>query len=329
MPLAQYMMSCNAHYYGSRDPLGIDGDFTTAPEISQMFGELIGLWAADVALRAERTDFAWVELGPGRGTLSRDALAAMTEFGLDPLVHLVEASPVLAVEQGQLLPGAIGHATIDTLPNDRPLIVLANEFFDALPIRQLVQTAEGWRQVVVGLDHTNLVPQIGRDPMDEAVPADFKNAPKGRIYECSPASTAIVAELSARIATQGGAILVVDYGYEGPALGDTFQAVKGHKHVDPFANPGSQDLTAHVDFAALADAGSRGGVAVYGPVGQGAFLERLGIGARANSLMAQNPDRSEEVAIAQSRLTAPEQMGTLFKVMALMAPSWPVPEGFQ
>ncbi|WBO24705.1 SAM-dependent methyltransferase [Sphingomonas abietis] len=325
------MALANGHYYAHRDPLGVEGDFTTAPEISQMFGELIGLWAADLWARAGSPDAAWVELGPGRGTLSADARRAMARAGFAPPLHLVETSPLLRDKQAQAVPGAIHHDSIDTLPTDRPLIVVANEFFDALPIRQLVLTADGWRERMVDVDGDGdggrLVPAVGEQRFDGVVPADIGGA-AGDVIETAPAATAILRDLAARIVAQGGALLAIDYGYEGPATGDTLQAIRRHRFADPFAAPGEQDLTAHVDFAALAEAARAEGAAVHPIATQGALLEALGIGARATTLARAAPDRQADIEAAWRRLCAPDAMGTLFKALALTAPDWPAPAGF-
>ncbi|QJQ33639.1 class I SAM-dependent methyltransferase [Sphingomonas lacunae] len=322
------MAYANAHYYATRDPLGADGDFITAPEISQMFGELIGLWCADLWMRAGQPDAAWVELGPGRGTLASDALRSMRRFGLDPAVHLVETSPVLRDQQAARVPAAVFHDDVSSLPADRPLIIVANEFFDALPIRQLVRSREGWRERVVTMDGGRFVPAIGQQPMDAAVPSLLRMQPPGTILESCPAGSAIMADLAGTLARQGGALLVIDYGYPATAPGDTLQAVKGHNHVDPFADLGEVDLTAHVDFGALAAVARGVGLRVSGPVGQGPFLRALGLDQRANALMAGQPDRRDAIASQRDRLAEDEQMGQLFKVMAAAAPGWPVPEGF-
>ena len=324
IPLAQYMALCNAHYYATRDPLGTAGDFTTAPEISQMFGELIGLWAADLALRAGASDAAWVELGPGRGTLSADALRAMGKAGFAPSVHFVETSPVLREMQDRAVPGAAFHDGIDSLPADRPLIVIANEFFDALPIRQLVRTESGWRERMVDVEGDRLVASMGDQRFDTVVPEGLD----GDVIETSPAAAAILRDLAARIVAQGGALLAIDYGYEGPAAGDTLQAIHRHRFADPFEAAGEQDLTAHVDFAALADAARAEGATVHPVVAQGELLGALGIAARAGALARAAPDRRSEIEAAWRRLCAPDAMGTLFKALALTAPGWPIPSGF-
>ena len=324
IPLAQYMALCNAHYYATRDPLGAAGDFVTAPEISQMFGELIGLWAADLAGRANARDAAWVELGPGRGTLSADGVRAMGKAGFAPPLHFVETSPVLREMQARAVPGAVHHDSIDTLPADRPLIVIANEFFDALPIRQIVRTADGWRERMVDVDGDRLVAGVGEQRFDAVVPEGLD----GDVIETAPAVSAILRDLAARIVAQGGALLAVDYGYEGPAAGDTLQAVRRHRFADPFEAPGEQDLTAHVDFSALAEAARAEGVTAYPLVTQGALLGALGIAARAGALARAAPGRQSEIETAWRRLCAPDQMGSLFKALALTAPGWPIPSGF-
>ncbi len=324
--LAQFMAAANQHYYATRDPLGAGGDFTTSPEISQMFGELIGLWAADLWSRAGRPEAAWVELGPGRGTLSADALRAMAKAGFTPPVHLVETSPVLRAAQAERVPHATWHDAIDTLPSDRPLIVIANEFFDALPIRQLVRGGAGWFERLVACQDTLFLPIAGKQVPDSVIPETLRAAAAGSVIETSPASVAILRGLAQRIVTQGGALLAIDYGYDGPAIGDTLQAVRGHAFANPYDMPGEQDLTAHVDFGTLAAAALVERAQVAGPVGQGAFLTALGIDARAATLAKAAPDRAEQIAVDKTRLT--QDMGTLFQVLAVTAPDWPNPEGF-
>ena len=321
------MAAANAAYYGSRDPLGASGDFITAPEISQMFGELIGLWFADLALRADVGErVAYVELGPGRGTLAADALRAMAKAGLTPPVHFVETSPVLRAAQREAAPHASWHADLESLPADRPLIVIANEFFDALPIHQYERTPRGWRERMVAGEPPRLMP--GEADCAEAIPIQLADAPLGAIVERNRAGEAALATLSARIAAQGGALLILDYGYEGPATGDTLQAMKDHHYADPLAEPGTRDLTAHVDFAMLAAIARAGGLRPSPCVGQGAFLSALGIDARAAALVRANPARADEVAQARDRLVAPEAMGRLFKALAARHADWPQPAGF-
>lgn len=322
------MAVANGHYYATRDPLGRDGDFITAPEVSQMFGELIGLCLADLWLRSGAGEPAYVELGPGRGTLAADALRAMKAAALAPPVHLVETSPVLRAAQAERLAGATHHDDVATLPGDRPLLIVANEFFDALPVRQLVRDATGWRERMVGLADGRLAPVAGGQRFDGVLPAFADAAGPGDTIETSPASVAVMADLAARLCAQGGALIAIDYGYADPGLGDTLQAVRGHRAADPFADPGEQDLTAHVDFAALAEAARREGAAVHGPVTQGVLLEALGIAARSDALVRRVPDRAGEIVAARERLTGAHAMGTLFKAIAVTAPGWPAPGGF-
>ena len=302
-----FMAACNAHYYATRDPLGAAGDFTTAPEISQMFGELAGAALADCWRRAGApVDAAYAELGPGRGTLAADALKVLRQAGFDGPVHLVETSATLRQAQGQRVPGAHWHERIEKLP-PVPLLLVANEFFDALPVRQWIGGAE--RRV--GLD-------------GEAFAFDRD----GAIHEDSPAREAAALALARHLAEHGGLAMVIDYGHARSAPGDTLQAVKGHRFADPLADPGEQDLTAHVDFEALARAVCGFDLLVSGPVSQGGWLKRLGIGQRGQSLIASNPDKRHDVAEAIDRLCGPDEMGELFKVMAIRSAGWPEPAGF-
>ncbi|MBA4088039.1 MAG: methyltransferase [Novosphingobium sp.] len=327
--VAHYMAESNARYYSSRDPFGTAGDFITAPEISQMFGELIGLWMADMWIRAGRPEpIHYVELGPGRGTLARDALGAARRYGLTPRVHFVETSTALKALQLELHPTAFWHADLSTLPSDGPLLIVGNEFLDALPVRQMVRTPAGWRERMVGLAEGRLVPVAGSAPMDAAVPQGRQDAPEGTIIETSPASAAVVYEVAGRLAGQGGAALFIDYGHAEPRFGSSLQAVRAHRKVDVFSNPGDADLTAHVDFAALAPIALSRGVQWLGTVEQGRWLRALGIDARAEALAAYAPTHAEAIHAARERLTGEGQMGVLFKVMGLAGPHWPQGAGF-
>ena len=332
--LAQFMAESNARYYDSRDPLGSAGDFITAPEVSQMFGELIGLWLADLWDRAGRpADVHYVELGPGRGTLARDALGAARRFGLTPHVHFVEASGALGAIQRGLFPDATWHGDLSSLPDDAPLLIVANEFLDALPVRQLVRTTQGWRERMVGLDGDRLVPIAGPRPMDAAIPPDFasqaiSNAGGGAIVETCPAAAAVVGEIGRRLAAQGGAALIIDYGRTEPATGSSLQALRAHEKVDPFAFPGEADLTAHVDFSVLPAIAQAAGARWMGTVEQGALLIALGLGARTEALCRAALAQAAAIRAAAHRLAAPDAMGALFKAMALGAPDWPTGAGF-
>ena len=325
MSIAQFMGAANAHYYATRDPLGRAGDFVTAPEISQMFGELIGLWAADLWDRAGRPDVAWVELGPGRGTLTADAVRAMAKAGLTPPVHFVETSPVLTAAQREAVPDATWHRDATTLPTDIALIVVANEFFDALPIRQLVKRDQ-WHERLVACQDTLFLPIAGKPVPDAIIPAPFRDAPVGSILEASPDAVQMMRAIATRIVAQGGAMLAVDYGYEGPATGDTLQAVRGHGFANPFDAPGDNDLTAHVDFTTLAAAAQGAGATLWGPVTQRDLLGALGIDGRTTALARAAPTRADALLADRNRLM--DDMGTLFRALGVTAPGWPAPAGF-
>ena len=301
------MEACNGYYYATRDPLGAAGDFTTAPEISQMFGELVGAALADCWKRAgSPAEAVYVELGPGRGTLAADALRVLRSAGFAGEVSLVETSPILREIQECAVPDARWHDSIADLP-DRPLLIAANEFLDALPVRQHVAGIERRVQMAGG----GLA--FDRD---------------GEIVETSPARDDAIAALSGKIVANGGAALIVDYGHERSAAGDTLQAVRGHRFAPVLDRPGEQDLTAHVDFEAVAKSARGAGAAVTPVVTQGEWLNRLGIGERAAVLATKHHDRANELAAAVQRLTGRDEMGALFKVIAIHAPGWPGPAGF-
>ena len=324
--VADYMARANAHYYAMRDPLGAAGDFITAPEISQMFGELVGAWLADLWQRSGAPGGCrYVELGPGRGTLAADALRAMRAAGLEPPVDLVETSRALRTLQAERLPQARWHDTVDSLPDTGPLLIVANEFFDALPIRQFVTTGSGWTERMVTHAEGGFLPLPGGRIDDSPIPEPFLLAPASTIFEASPAGAAVVAALSTRIAAQGGVLLIVDYGHANSATGDTLQAVRSHRYADPWTEPGEADLTAHVDFEALARASP---LRRFGPVEQGAWLRAIGIDLRADALARAAPDRASDIAAARDRLVESDQMGLLFKVIALAASGWADPAGF-
>ena len=310
------MARANAAYYAARDPFA---DFTTAPEISQGFGEVLGAWAALVwqGMGAPpRVSLA--ELGPGRGTLMADALraaAALPPFRAALSVHLVETSPRLREVQRARLPHAIWHDSAATLP-DGPLIVLANEFLDALPIRQFVRRGAGWAERVVA--GGRFVEQPADDP--------GRPAGDGEVVEVNEAAVALVAALAAR---KHAAALFIDYGPADSTPGDSLQALRGGFPADPLADPGSADLTAHVDFAALATAARTAGGVVHGPVPQGVFLARLGLHARIGRLArGADADTARRLMQGLHRLTDPHAMGRLFKVLAVCDPALPPPPGF-
>jgi NADH dehydrogenase [ubiquinone] 1 alpha subcomplex assembly factor 7 len=334
--LMHYMGESNARYYASRDPLGAPvpgnngGDFVTAPEISQMFGEMIGLWLADVWTRAgspARTHY--VELGPGRGTLARDVLRAAEKFGLVPTVHFIEGSPTLRALQGDAVPEARWHDDLSTVHTDGPILLVANEFLDALPVRQLVMTEAGWRERMVGMEGDAFVPIAGRQAMDAAVPEARRTAPVGTIIETCPGAATALYEVAGRLAKQQGTALFIDYGHADPRDGSTLQAVRAHEKVDPFAAPGEADLTAHVDFAIAALIAQSCGARWLGTVAQGDWLRAVGIEQRARALGQGSPDQVGAIDAALHRLTDDAEMGSLFKVMGLAGPDWPSGAGFE
>lgn len=327
--LGDYMAIANHHYYASKDPLGEEGDFVTAPEISQMFGEIVGIWLADLWLRKGSPSHChYIELGPGRGTLASDALRSMAKFGCHPTVHFVETSPVLKAKQAELHPDAIWHDNIANLPDDGPLLIVANEFFDALPIEQFVSTANGWRRHMVARDRSKFVAVPSEETVEERIGSTTSGFPEGTILERSPVSVEMTGSLSNGIAKQGGTLLIIDYGYARPGTGSTLQAVKDHMPLSPFDSPGTSDLTAHVDFHTLANIARTRMLAVHGPAEQGQWLKSLGIDQRAEALMAAAPKEADAIRSAHQRLTHAEEMGCLFRVMAVNAIDWPEPEGF-
>jgi NADH dehydrogenase [ubiquinone] 1 alpha subcomplex assembly factor 7 len=341
MPISEYMRTCLTHpkygYYATRDPLGTLGDFTTAPEVSQMFGELIGAWAAAVWQQmGSPLRISLVELGPGRGTLMADALRAaraLPAFSAALAVHLIETSEVLAAKQREILGSGVPvtwHRDVREIPAG-PAIFLANEFFDALPVHHAVRGEQGWHERVVALDNDDrlafAVNPVATMNFDATLPDAIRGAPVGAI--CEWRSTGYMLEIIRHLKDHGGAALVIDYGYTQTQVGETLQGVRRHAHADPLADPGEVDLTAHVDFDALAHAGRAAGMGVNGPLSQGEFLRRLGIAQRAARLKANaTPEQCLDIDSALARLTAPDQMGELFKVLALTDPKLGTLPGF-
>ncbi|MGC9954069.1 MAG: SAM-dependent methyltransferase [Rhizomicrobium sp.] len=340
LSIAQFMTIClhdpAGGTYGARDPIG--RDFATAPEISQAFGELCGLWVVQAWHDQGRPDRPrLVELGPGRGTLMADALRAIgtaaPEFLDEADIVLVETSPVLQAMQKEKLKTSAAdiswRARFDESLADRPLFLLANEFFDCLPVRQFVKTARGWCERMVTVQGGALAFALAPQPTNPAlIPPGRAAAPDGGVYEVAPSALALVEEIARVVAAQGGAALIVDYGYDELGFGETLQAVAGHKFADVLAEPGESDLSAHVDFLALAQAARAGGAAAYGPVSQCNFLADLGLGPRAERLIVANPKEARAIAAAIDRLVNPQEMGTLFKALALAPKTAPPPPGF-
>ncbi|WP_417317415.1 class I SAM-dependent methyltransferase [Emcibacter sp.] len=347
IPLSLYMAEALGNpehgYYMKQDPFGASGDFITAPEVSQMFGEMIGLWMAQNWLNMgspSRVHLA--ELGPGRGTLMADILRAMKIVpGLqDALtVHLVETSPTLrGVQTEKLAPFTepLWHDRLsEILETDRdgPLFLVANEFFDALPIRQFQKGDKGWHERLVGLDTsgTDLRFVLSPEPVmtPDLVPDALIRAEPGAISEICSAAENIVRDLAEHLKDHGGVALFIDYGHDHHSTGDTFQALEKHEYVNVFEKPGDADLTAHVNFQRLKECAESIGSRVLGPVTQGDFLTAVGIEQRARSLLLKADEKQKaDVMSALKRLISPEEMGSLFKVMALIDPGIPQPTGF-
>jgi SAM-dependent MidA family methyltransferase len=346
MPVWQFMAWCLTDpehgYYMTRDPFGSSGDFVTAPEISQVFGELIGLWAAAVWHQiGEPENVRLVELGPGRGTMMADALRATRvapDFRKAVVVHLVEISPRLQDMQRQTLTGldvpVMWHRTFEEVPAG-PLIILANEFLDAIPVHQAVKQLNGWYERVVEIDHDGrLAFTVAAEPIphfETLLPTQVREAPIGAIHEWRP--DILPFELARRVRREGGAGLIIDYGHTVTAAGETLQAMGGHSYAELLSKPGEVDLTAHVDFEKLGRALQSLGVSVHGPVEQARFLHRIGIEQRAAALKAaaNSSGKTDEIDAAVARLTAVggTSMGSLFKALAFAELEVGVLPGFE
>jgi SAM-dependent MidA family methyltransferase len=344
MPIAEYMQLCLTHpqygYYTTRDPLGARGDFITAPEISQMFGELIGLWLASVWQQLGAPEnVRLIELGPGRGTMLIDALRAAKRvpgFLTAIVLHLVEISPELRrMQQERLEPlrlPTLWHSTLEEVPPG-PCLFVANEFIDALPVHQAVKLADGWHERVISIGpEGELTIGAARDPLshfETTLPSGLRRSPDGSIFEWR--SDAIALEIGRRV-RDGGAALIIDYGHAWHGLGETLQAVSGHAFADPLRTPGRADLTAHVDFQALAHSAESIGARVHGPIAQRDWLRQLGVEQRAVVLKANVPyGGTVEIDQALSRLTASGSrgMGELCKVIAICDPKLKSLPGFE
>jgi SAM-dependent MidA family methyltransferase len=345
MPVRQFMTLCLSHpehgYYMTRDPLGRSGDFITSPEVSQVFGELIGLWAASAwHVMGQPENVRLVELGPGRGTMMLDALRAaqvVPAFRQAIVAHLVEISPALQERQQQTLSTldvpTMWHQSFDEVP-DGPAIILANEFFDALPVNQAIKQLNGWYERVVEIDaDDNLTFGIANETIplfDQLLPPAVRDAPFGTIYECRTDNLPLA--LGQRVVRQGGAALVIDYGHVRSADGETLQALGSHAFANPLANLGEVDLTAHVDFEAFGLAAESMGARLYGPIDQAALLHNLGIEKRAAALKAYaSPEKAAGIDQDVNRLIGegPTEMGRLFKAIALADPKLGPLSGFE
>jgi len=328
--IAQFMTAAlhdpQGGYYATRPALGDDGDFVTAPLISQMFGELVGVWAASAwALMGEPPCVRLVEMGPGDGTLMVDVLRAARAapgFLQAAEVWLVETSEPLRTIQQRRLPQSVRWASrLADVPGGAPMILVANELLDCLPARQFVRTAVGWAEQLVGLDAKG---RLAFTRSGTPASALLPDAPEGAVYEQSAAQAALGAELGARLVTDGGAALLIDYGRAEPGFGDTLQALKAHRKVDPLERPGEADLTVHADFpAVMAAARAEGAEAAI--VTQAEFLARMGVGLRAEALVEARPDKAPLIGRQLNRLVASDQMGELFKALSLFSPGWTPP----
>jgi NADH dehydrogenase [ubiquinone] 1 alpha subcomplex assembly factor 7 len=345
--VAEFMAEALGHpehgYYKRADPFGLAGDFVTSPEISQMFGELLGAWCADTWRKmGSPPSVRLIEYGPGRGTLMADALRATRRVSgflsaVEP--HLIETSPLLRGLQAEAIRATgLGlapprwHDGLATIP-DGPLILVTNELFDALPIHQFQSRGGRWHERVVALDRSGeglAFALRAPGPQLALVRHNAALLPEGTIAEVCPAGIAIAAELARRIAAHGGAALIVDYGHDGGGTGDSLRAVRKHGKHDPLDEPGSADLSAHVDFGLLGEAARQAGARTHGPVSQNLLLERLGIRLRADALLRNaTPRQADDIRASLERLLHLEQMGTLFKAMAVAAPNLPTPAGFE
>jgi len=335
--LADYMADCLMHpehgYYSQQKIFGTDGDFITAPEVSQMFGEMLGLWLADRWYKMDKPNQVHlIELGPGRGTLMQDILRAtepVPEFHSALSVHLIEASAQLRALQAEKVPNAHWHDDLSSVPSG-PSLLVANEFFDALPIHQFEKLDGSWceRRVNAGAEGLELV-LTPAGPKFALSNKALHGGPDGSVLEICPAGLSVAGSIGERLFADGGAALIIDYGYRKTAIGDSFQALKNHQYVDPLASPGEADITAHVDFEQLSNAAKGKGATSFGPAAQGAFLMALGLGERAQQLAANLDNKGQERVLGElTRLSSADEMGTLFKVLALQDPKLPAPPGF-
>lgn len=331
MTVAEFMSAClydpKDGYYATRPAIGgANADFLTAPEASQMFGELIGLWCAHEWDALGKPAFNLIELGPGRGVLMQDAWRATQRiegFHDAASIVFVETSAPLMDEQHKRVPGAEWAARLEDAPPG-PCLIIANEFLDCLPIRQFVLGEDGWHEKLAGLDEADQL-AFGLSAVLTAPESDDE---PGAVREIAPGLPSLIYEVEQRLHANPGRALFIDYGYVRPEGADTLQALKHHTKVDPLETPGEADLTAHVDFARLAHLAREAGLDVHGPVTQGEFLRGLGIEVRAEVLTRANPDHGDRVARELRRLTHSDEMGALFKVICLSSPNLPPPPGF-
>lgn len=326
-------------YYQRRDPFGVQGDFTTAPEISQIFGELLGIWCAHSWQQMGSPEGAMlVEMGPGRGTLMLDILRAtkhITDFHESIEVHFIETSPTLTQIQQKLFHEMKGirffwHTHLAMLP-EKPMLLVANELFDALPVRQYICTRQGWREKMVGIEAGTLSFQLSpvETPATLMVASHYPNAAEGAVVEYCPAGISMMEEIASRLRRHKGVALIVDYGYDKPGFMETIQAVKSHRYHPVLETPGDADITAHVDFEALKNAAREHRADVYGITTQASFLRDMGIEIRAKALLEHaSEEQQQELVSSVECLMSPTKMGELFKVLAVATKGMPRPAGF-
>ncbi|MEM1052094.1 MAG: SAM-dependent methyltransferase [Pseudomonadota bacterium] len=328
--LADYMAESNARYYANRDLSDDAGEPVTAPEISPMFGELVGLWFADLWVKmGSRKHIHFVELGPGRGTLTKDALRTAARYEFAPQLHFVETSPALRKLQSEAFPAVIHHDDISTLPDDAPLLIVSNEFFNSLPVHQLVRSANGWHERMVGLEGDDFVFLPGDETMDAIVPKGWKSASQGTTIETSVAASALMGDIATRLKDQGGAALTIDCGPFEARSGSTLKGLKSQEQVDIFAYPGQADLTAHVDFELLKDVAEANGADIMGIQMQGEWLRQMGIDLRMEALERQKPNEADAIRRQHDRLVDDGQMGAPYKVLGICGRRWPDGVGFE
>lgn len=319
-------------YYMQRTPFGRPtadgGDFITAPEVSQIFGELLAIWCIDLWQRAGQiSQLDHIELGPGRGTLAADMRRVFAKFALSETMpcHLVDMSPKLQALQKNAVPEAKLHTKLASLPQDAPALIIANEFFDALPVRQFRRHDDQWHERYIALDGETL---IFSEAACATPPGDHTHVETGEIYEFCPAAHEVTETITRRLCHTGGAFLAIDYGYSEAGQGDSLQAMRSHHFTSPLNDIGESDLTTHVNFHALAATAKAAGGVVHTIISQGQFLTKLGVVERTNALAAANPSLSRDIQTSCDRLIGPDQMGRLFKVFCVTSPGFPIPEGF-
>jgi NADH dehydrogenase [ubiquinone] 1 alpha subcomplex assembly factor 7 len=328
--IARYLDMClhdpRDGYYARRPRLGAEGDFVTAPHVSQMFGEVLGLWVGQAwAALGRPARFSLIEMGPGDGLMMRDVLSALRTVPDCLSAHqlwLVEtSSPLRTLQQAELGESAQWIETLAEAPRDAPVILLANEVLDCLPVRQAVRACGGWRERLVGVDDNGDL----RFTLGAAVPPPAPTDPSAQVFEWSDAARLLGQEVGRLVTGAGGAALFIDYGDSTAATGDTLQALRSHRRVDPLAEPGDCDLTAHADFAAFIGGAREAGARCLGPLDQGDFLRALGIELRADALARGHPDQADKVLRQLRRLVAPSQMGSLFKAVCACSPGLAAP----